>query len=78
MQLSALKQRLLHTVPFVSYATMSISYVTTDNFHGTFDHDFRHAKQLITFSGRDHLELTLLTGFIKGVHSFQANRQKGP
>jgi len=41
-------------------------------------HDFWRAKQIITFSGRDHLYVTVLTDLIKGVHSFQPNCQKGP
>jgi len=31
---------------------------------------------MIAISSRDHLYVTVLTGFIKGVHSFQANREK--
>jgi len=35
-------------------------------------------KANATFSGRDHLYVTVSTGFIKGFHSFQPNYQKGP
>ena len=40
-------------------------------------HDFWRAKRMITFSGRDHLSLTVLTNFIKGFYSFQSNHRKG-
>ena len=33
---------------------------------------------MITFSSIDHFYVTVLTGFIKRVHSFQPNRQKDP
>jgi len=42
-------------------------------------YDFWHAKRMIACSSSDHLDIvTVLTVFIKGVHSFQPNRQKGP
>jgi len=39
---------------------------------------FWRAKQMIAFSSGYYLYVTLLTSFIKGVHRFQPNRQKGP
>jgi len=41
-------------------------------------HEHQRAKRLNAVYSRDHLYVTTITGFVKGVHSFQPNRQKGP
>jgi len=41
-------------------------------------HDFWRGKRMITLSSRDHLYVTVLTGFVKGVRTFHPNRQKCP
>jgi len=79
MQISRPSQRFLNIIPLVRefdcYATMSISSEI-----GSMEHSSRFLARKADdcFFLVDHLYITLLAGFIKGVHSSQLNRQKGP